>query len=129
MTKRYALEEKLAKKAAQEPEIEEDANQIADDMVLKIEEWLKPEIAKLIGEEAAEKIKFQDFDSVFALQNKLVFMERSHTVRKKGATFYFKLYQGIKPKHVLLSKFEYEVTFEEATPEEPTYGPYEDTTK
>jgi len=116
--KRYALEEKLAAKAAQEPAIDHEANQIADDMVKKIDEWLKPELAKLIGEEAAQKIAYQDFDSVLALQNKLVFMERSHTCKKGGGIFYFRLYQGIKPKHVLLSKFEYELDFQDQPQED-----------
>lgn len=100
------------------PEGDQDviADRIGDDIAKAVDEWIRPELAKIIGWPAVNKIKDQDFDSALQTQYKMLFLKKSHTVRKTGATFHFKLCQGIESKHTVLSKFKYEIEFEDYNP-------------
>jgi hypothetical protein len=95
-------------------EIDEYAEQIADDIIIEFDKWIRPELAKIVGWDAVNKIKDQDFESTFEVQSRMIFVTRSHTVRKDGATFYFKLCQGFpqKGKHTVLAKHVYDLKFE-----------------
>lgn len=97
--------------AAPNSVIEEYAEEIGSDVIQAFDAWIRPELAKIIGWPAVEKIKDQDFESVLAAQYKMLHIERSHTIKGQGATFYFMLWQGIPGKSVLLSKFKYEIDF------------------
>lgn len=98
-----------------EPNPEDDltayAERIADDVTIAFNNWIRPELAKIIGWPAVNGIRDQEFESVLQAQYKMLHVEGTHTVRKDGATFYFKFLQGVPGKATLISKFKYEVKF------------------
>jgi hypothetical protein len=105
--------------------IQDCAEKIAEDVIKAFDAWIRPELAKIIGWPAVEKIKDQDFDSVLQTQARMLYLKRSHTVRKDGATYYFKLCQGSQAKPLVLAKFQYEVIFDDYTNPHESYPSHE----
>lgn len=99
------------------PEGDQDimAEEIGDAMSKAVDEWIRPELAAIVGWPAVNKITDADFEAVLQAQYKMLFLKKSHTLRKTGATFYFKLCQGVdmKGKFTVLSKFTYDFDFDD----------------
>ena len=96
-------------------------NQIANDINTEFEKWIKPQLAKAIGEEKMEKLADADFEAVLATQSLRLFIKRGITVNKKklAGIFTFKLCQGEPAgQHKVLSKFRYEFSLADDKPEE-----------
>jgi len=89
--------------------IETEADSIGDSIIKEFNAWIRPELAKIIGQENVDKIADMDFEVVLKTQYSMLFIERGHTVRKRGATFYFRLMQGIPGNAKLISKMEYKM--------------------
>jgi hypothetical protein len=96
---------------ASDAQLNEAADEVGDSIILEFNKWIRPELAKIIGQEATDKIADADFEAVLKTQYSMLFIERSHTVRKNGAIFYFRLLQGIPGNAKLISKMEYKAEF------------------
>lgn len=91
-------------------------NQIANDINFEFEKWIKPQLAKAIGEDKMEKLADADFEAVLATQSLRLFIKRGVTIKSKtnAAVFNFKLCQGEpEGQHKVLSKFKYEFKLED----------------
>ena len=86
-------------------------SQLADNIIVEFEKWIKPELTHILGEEVMKGIGDLDLDSIMKTQNKLLFLKHGVTNRKRGATFSIKLCHGTEKDHKVLSKFKYELEF------------------
>jgi hypothetical protein len=87
------------------------AEHLAGDIAQEFDKWIRPELSKVIGQEAVDKIRDADFDSVLKAQFAMLYINRSVTYKKTGATFHFQLRQGGAEKYIILSKWKYDADF------------------
>jgi len=93
----------------EDPALSAQADTVADSIAKAFDAWIKPELTKIIGKEATDKIGGMDFDSVLKLNYHMLYVDRSHIQRKNGATFIFKLMQGIPGNARQIAKMEYKI--------------------
>lgn len=97
---------------ASDEAVEAAAEEMAGDLIVEFNKWIQPELEKVLGKETVKKLGDLDFDSVVKLECHLLYLEKNHTVHKDGATFYFRLCQGVPGKRAVIAKYQYAMRFE-----------------